>query len=151
MLFVRYKYLHSELNDITRNISDAPPVCSSNVSLEEVMIENDCDIEPDYVQLRCSIIYSGNVVPVLKWNCSSELNDLSKEWTTTNQFNRTETVLTFKASKRLCDKQLACAVQTTATSKPSECVLPRLSIQCRYHYNKCSLNATHSPNDIFAS
>ena len=46
-------------------VIDSPPTCQTNVSDEDALGENSCNIPPDYIEFNCSIRYHGNVAPVL--------------------------------------------------------------------------------------
>ena len=50
--------------------SGTKPMCTSNTSLTRVLVENDCDLEPDHVELNCSVAYRGNIPPLLEWHHS---------------------------------------------------------------------------------
>ena len=51
--------------------SGAKPLCTSNTSLTRVLVENDCNLEPDHLELNCSVPYRGNIPPSLEWHHSS--------------------------------------------------------------------------------
>ena len=45
-------------------------MCHSNASADGAVGENTCNIEPDIVQLSCSVNYRGNLAPLLAWKDS---------------------------------------------------------------------------------
>src|SRR6218665_2309852 len=47
---------------------EAYPVCRSNKELDEVVGQNTCGIEPDIVELECSVKYRGNIPPQMEWS-----------------------------------------------------------------------------------
>ena len=46
------------------------PTCSPNINLTNVLVDNDCDIDPDYIEFNCSIAYRGNVPPAMQLQMS---------------------------------------------------------------------------------
>ena len=45
-------------------------MCHSNASADGAVGENTCNIDPDIVQLSCSVNYRGNMAPLLAWKDS---------------------------------------------------------------------------------
>ena len=43
------------------------PTCNTNMSAIGYIGANRCDIEPDIMNISCSVRYSGNIPPVLQW------------------------------------------------------------------------------------
>ena len=56
------EYLETELIILVSN-----PTCESNSSLADVLVDNDCGLEPDCIELKCSVVYHGNIPPVIQW------------------------------------------------------------------------------------
>ena len=61
------EYLETELIILV-----SKPTCESNSSLADVLVDNDCGLVPDCIELMCSIGYHGNIPPALKWRHSSD-------------------------------------------------------------------------------
>ena len=59
------EYLEMELIILVSN-----PTCESNSSLADVLVDNDCGMEPDCIELKCSVGYHGNDPPVIRWRHS---------------------------------------------------------------------------------
>ena len=72
------------------NFSEDNPTCHTNMSTIGYIGANRCNIEPDIMNISCSVRYSGNIPPVLRWRKenSSRLNVLESEVTrmTSNDF-----------------------------------------------------------------
>ena len=51
---------------------ESAPVCSSNISLSSILVDNDCSLEPDHIRLDCSVASHGNRPPVLEWRHSMD-------------------------------------------------------------------------------
>ena len=63
ILFQIYSYLF---------YPESAPVCSSNISLSSILVDNDCNLEPDHIRLDCSVASHGNRPPVLEWRHSMD-------------------------------------------------------------------------------
>ena len=79
------EYLKTELIILV-----SKPTCESNSSLADVLVDNDCGLEPDGIELTCSIGYIGNIPPALKWRHSSDpdvivSNAISQQSTPSNK------------------------------------------------------------------
>ena len=61
------EYLDTELIILV-----SKPTCESNSNLADVLVDNDCGLEPDCIELTCSIGYHGNIPPALEWRHSSD-------------------------------------------------------------------------------
>ena len=63
--------------EIDRCISVAAPTCRSNISLTNVLVENDCNLEPDSIEFNCTAAYYGNSPPMMQLQFTSigVLND----------------------------------------------------------------------------
>ena len=61
------EYLETELIILV-----SKPTCESNRSLADVLVDNDCGLEPDCIELTCSTGYHGNVPPAMKWRHFSD-------------------------------------------------------------------------------
>ena len=59
------EYLETELI-----ILISKPTCESNSNLADVLVDNDCGLKPDSLELTCNICYLGNMPPVLEWRHS---------------------------------------------------------------------------------
>ena len=79
------EYLETELIILV-----SKPTCESNSSLADVLVDNDCGLEPDCIELTCSIGYHGNMPPALEWRHSSDpavivSNAISQQSMTSNK------------------------------------------------------------------
>jgi hypothetical protein len=63
------------------------PHCTSNRSLNNVLVDNDCALTPDHIELNCSVTYRGNFEPVLKWRHSTQPDILVSMSTSQHQVN----------------------------------------------------------------
>ena len=85
----------------------------SNIVLADVIGENDCGIDPDVLQLQCSVVYSGNFVPVLLWQNSGEHVMIGTNVSTSIQDETnhiTVSTLTVIANMGLNDTYFTCQV-----------------------------------------
>ena len=112
----------------------AAPTCHPNISLTNVLVENDCDLEPDPIEFNCTAAYYGNLAPVMQLQFTSigVLNEVTvhnwKESTT----NYIRVRWAAKASWRMKDGQFECEVKNiTAGSNPS-CSSSKVSVMREY-------------------
>ena len=115
-------------------IPDDNPTCRTNIS--HVLVDNDCDIDPDYIDFNCSIAYRGNVAPDLQLQMSSigVLDNVTVQ--TWQQFTTTymSVVWTSKASWRVRDGQFRCKVTNTMIGIQPSCSSARVSVMCEYEF-----------------
>jgi hypothetical protein len=92
------------------------PVCKSNMRSNGVIGPNSCGIEPEEVELSCSIKYHGNSLPVLQWRVSG-VNQCIPDgrFKVTPINNEVIYSLTIKGSLDLRNSSFIC--QTTRTSQ----------------------------------
>ena len=117
--------------------------CGSNSSLTDVLVENDCHIDPDYIQLTCSLVYHGNKPPSLTWHHSS-MNDIShhsfhdtmpssifSHQSTTANSSVVINTLTLTSNIRLNGTHFICSVDETEAGEQSYgCATRTISVIC---------------------
>ena len=119
--------------------SDSAPKCSSNISVTGVLIENDCGLEPDYIELNCNVGYHGNVRPTLEWRHSvTELNeeisisDISEEQPTLNGFATVQRMIV-KPNFQLNGTTFHCSLATFETNERRfGCSTKSMNIICKH-------------------
>ena len=128
-------FVYSVLTILNKiHISVYDPTCSTNINLTNVMVDNDCDIDPDYIEFNCSIAYRGNVAPDMQLQMSSIGvldNATVRNWTqsTTTYMS---VVWTSKASWRMRDGRFRCEVTNTMVGIKPSCSSTPVSVICEY-------------------
>ena len=117
-------------------ISDDNPTCRTNINLTNVLVDNDCDIDPDYIEFNCSIAYRGNVAPDMQLQMSSigvldNVNNHSWEQYTTKHFSIR---WASKASVQMRDGYFRCDVSNTIVGIQPTCLTTPVSVICEYHH-----------------
>ena len=122
------------------SIADGNAVCITNLSASGTVQENAV------IVMTCSITYSGNWAPVMRWFNSVTRRNFTDDDITSTNINMTVTSqLTVTVSASLHGSQVACEtyflqpprpLPTTATNVPSYTYLwtpPTLDIQCMWN------------------
>ena len=105
------------------------PACRTNISLTNVMVDNDCDIDPDYIEFNCSIAYRGNVPPDMQLHMSS-IGILVPVKVHAASF--LSVVGTAKASRQMKGGQFECQVMGSMVGKQPTCSSQTVSVMCEY-------------------
>ena len=114
---------------------EAPPECKPNIDLSQVLVSNDCGIEPDLIDITCSLAYYGNIPPVLEWRHSNDPRvirssisiDASSRVLTTSR-------LTLQPHMRMHGTQFICSVRDVVVDEGRlSCVTPNISLMCERH------------------
>jgi len=103
----------------------------SNMKPDGVVIPNDCNIDPDEVQLSCSVTFYGNYPPQLKWMKVPENGNsvTNTECQTIN--NRVMCNTSISGDRKLNSSSFVC--QTTGSSElnVSLCRIPVKNLLCK--------------------
>ena len=112
------------------------PTCQSSHSLTDVLVENDCGLEPDSIELKCSVGYHGNIPPTLEWRHSSD-PDVIVSSVIDNQSTRSNKIvvinsLTRKSNIRLNGTNFICSVDEVEAGQQSYgCATTKVSVMCK--------------------
>ena len=134
-VFLQIHRLSINLTNFTN--SGTKPMCTSNTSLTRVLVENDCDLEPDHVELNCSVAYRGNIPPLLEWHHSSK-SDVEMERYVVNRRNSTDNsvamhFMTVKLDWKFNGSNFVCALKDVNERKG--CATENISVVCEYAFN----------------
>ena len=115
-------------------ISVLNPKCDSNISLTKVLVGNDCNLEPDHMEIRCSVGYHGNIPPVLELNHPNRDVMASTTVYRTSTSDNSAVTRTLKASIELSGTNFACSVKGVKTGRrETTCVTDNISAMCERH------------------
>ena len=109
------------------------PECSSNVSKDGAVGENTCDIEPDVVEMTCSVKYQGNSSPSLAWRDEGTKSAIQSGVSSTSEPTRSNITLVMKANSTLNQRSFYCEVVNT--QKPSDnysCSASKIKVMCKF-------------------
>ena len=129
-------------------ISVNDPTCRTNPSLTNVLVENDCDLDPDNIEFNCSIAYRGNVPPDMQLMMSTigVLDNVTvSSWVQSNtNYHLVQWVS--KARRQMRDGRFQCEVRTTVVDIPPSCSTEKVSVMCEYpsndFYKLCPIRAS---------
>ena len=132
-------------------ISVAAPVCRTNISLTNVLVDNDCDIDPDYIEFNCSIAYHGNVAPDMQLQMSSigVLDNVTVRTWPQSTTTYMSVIWASKANRRMRDGRFRCEVRNIMVGIQPTCSSTPVSVICEYHHhhhhlgNVCDPDLTH--------
>ena len=115
--------------------TESLPSCQSNIDLTDVIGENDCGIDPDQILLQCSVVYTGNFAPVLRWQNSGgehPMVDANVSVSIRDEANYiTSSTLTMTANRKLTDTYFTCQVaDSPSVSSAAECRTEKLAVHC---------------------
>ena len=116
------------------NIPGNHPICRTNISLTNVLVENDCGIEPDNIEFNCSIAYRGNVAPDMQLQMSTigVLDNMTvSSWTQSNT-NYHSVQWVSKARRQMAGGQFRCEVRSNVVDIHPSCSSERVSVTCEY-------------------
>ena len=112
------------------------PECNSNIQPDGVIGQNIFNIPPDEVQLSCSVIYYGKMLPQLEWrkvgDDSSVLNGLTSVVTSINLIT---SILTLKGDISLDKSSYVCQT-TMSTQNQYNCTSEIVKVLCKYIVNQ---------------
>ena len=134
---INWKYLRLNfLLGVSYNyVSDVDAICDSNISLTSVLVDNYCNLEPDYLEIRCSVGYHGDISPVLEFNHHNRDVMASTEVSRTSTSNTTTISRTLKASIDLDGTNFACSVKDAEPGrKETICVTDDISVMCEIYF-----------------
>ena len=116
---------------------ESSPECSSNVSKDGAVGENTCNIEPDVVEMTCSVKYRGNSSPSLAWRDEGTKSVIQSGVSSTSEPTRSNITLVMKASSTLNQHTFYCVV----VNKPKQylsgnysCSGPKMKVMCKSLY-----------------
>src|SRR5688572_30817759 len=96
------------------------PICQSNIELDEVIGQNTCNIEPDEVELECSVTYHGNIPPQMEWKKVGENSSTQLEVSVVTSRNHFVSTLKLKGDIALNNSSYVCETKRT-TQEPIKC------------------------------
>ena len=110
------------------------PTCRTNTSLTNVLVDNDCDIDPDSIEFNCSIAYLGNVPPVMELQMSSigVLDNVAVGSWTQSDTNFHSVQWVSKARRQMGDGQFQCEVRNMMMGIHPSCSTEKVSVMCEY-------------------
>jgi hypothetical protein len=114
------------------------PTCRPNTSLANVLVENDCDIDPDYIEFNCSIAYRGNVPPDMQLQMSNigVLDNVTvSSWVQSNT-NYHSVQWVSIARRQMMDERFQCEVRNTMVDVPPSCSSEKVSVMYFYKTNR---------------
>ena len=106
------------------------PICRSNIELDEVIGQNGCNIEPDQVELECSVTYHGHISPQMEWKKVGENSSLSSGVSVVTFGNLYVSTLTLKGDISLNNSSYVCATKRT-TEEPLKWTSQVMRIVCK--------------------
>ena len=121
------------MNRVSLNsIPDHNSKCGSNVSLDDVLVENDCGLDSDIIQVNCSVGYAGNQPPAFNWYHSGngEILKSAKKHNTSDGKTATSTLIV-KASMQLNQTFFSCEVNTSDRHPRKKCSLLEMTVSCK--------------------
>src|SRR6218665_3647431 len=115
--------------------TDGNGSCRSNLKPDGVIIPNDCNIDPDEVQLSCSVIYYGKNPPQLVWKkVPEDGNSVSNtECQTIN--NRIACNTSITGDRKMNGSSYVCQTTGSPQLNVSLCRIPVKNLICKYRYN----------------
>ena len=101
----------------------------------DLLVDNDCALTPDYVQLNCSVAYRGNFAPVLRWRHSAQLDIVVSTFTSQRQANSVATsILQLKPEFQMNGTYFICSVEEFVSESQSvTCLTQNLTVACKYY------------------
>ena len=119
-------------------ISESAPVCTSNISLSSIVVDNDCNLEPDHIRLDCSVASHGNRPPVLEWRHSMDPDVIIPgDGTTSIHSVHLRPEFRWNGTNFICSiKDLQPPMQRGACGTPNISVECKLAMSC----NNCDVN-----------
>ena len=117
------------------SITDSGPRCISNTSLTDLLCTNDCNLDPDKFELNCSVVYHGNIPPVLEWRHSESSKFISFKTTIEAQSTSNHTVTikssTLSPSLELNGTHYICSLENVRTKRINTgCVTENIRVTC---------------------
>ena len=109
---------------------DADPICRSNKALDEVIGQNSCNIEPDIVELECSVEYHGNTPPQLEWKKIGDNSSTPLRVSVVTSRNHFVSTLKVNGDIALNNSSYVCEARRT-THAPYKCLSEVINILCR--------------------
>jgi len=106
------------------------PECGTN--LDEFVGPNNCSIPPDEIQLSCSVTYSGNKSPELKWRKFGDSGDLESTCTTEHADHRKICNLTIEPNLLLNGSIFVCRTTERASDEQYNCTTKPIVILRKY-------------------
>ena len=118
------------------NILVNNPTCT-NTSLTNVLVENDCDLDPDNIKFNCSIAYRGNVPPDMQLMMTNigVLDDVSNSSWTQSNTNYHSVQWVSKAKRQMRNGRFQCEVRNTMVDIHPSCSSEKVSVMCEYPRN----------------
>ena len=122
------EYLETELIILV-----SKPTCEANSSLADVLVDNDCGLEPNCIELTCNTGYHGNIPPSLEWRHSSDpdvivSSAISQQSTTSNKIVVINS-LTRALNIRLNGTHFVCSVDEVESGEQSyDCTTRNVSV-----------------------
>ena len=114
--------------------SGTKPLCTSNSSLTRVLVENDCDLEPDHVELNCSVAYRGKIPPLLEWHHSSKSDVEMERYVVNRRTSEDNSVamhfMTVKLDWKFNGSNFVCALKDV--NEGYGCETRNISVVCEY-------------------
>ena len=107
------------------------PECQPNIDLDHVLVENDCRIDPDRIELTCSVEYNGNRPPTLEWRHSSSPQILPSN-SHSGSTGPARSILIVQPDMSLNGSHYACSVKDLITCEGGcGCVTKNISVMCK--------------------
>ena len=108
-----------------------------------MLVDNDCGIDPDYVEFNCSIAYRGNVAPLMHLQMSTiggVLDNMSAHNWAQPSGNYHSVQWVSKARWQMRDGHFQCEVRTTMVDIHPSCSSGKLSVMCEYRRKETNLD-----------
>lgn len=109
----------------------ADPICRSNKELDEIIGQNDCNIEPDDVELECRVAYHGNIPPRMEWKKFGEDSSASLEISVASSRNYFVSRLKLNGDITLNNSCYVCEAHRS-TGEPIKCTSKVIHVLCKY-------------------
>ena len=117
------------------------PSCGSNIASGEAVGENNCGLESEDIELKCSVKYLGNVPPIMEFK-NTDNNDVITAGVRNFTLSGSEMVytLTLKSSIDVDTSKFSCAVRhdflgNSANISAYMCLSKRINILCKLFLN----------------
>lgn len=124
--------LFSTSLDCTLSFIETEPICRSNIHPDGVIGSNDCGIQPDLVEMSCSIAYRGKNPVQLEWRNGLE-NDMPSLTAVecSNTANRSTCNLNVTGDHARNNSVYVCQTKNIGTNA-YRCSSDAIKILCKY-------------------